>query len=247
VSRVQRFVYGRRKTHKLRAGRKAQLEALLPRLEIALPEDPAATIDPRGLFPPGIADVWLEIGFGGGEHLAAQARAHPGIGLIGCEPFVNGVASLVRHLDEAGLGNVRVFVDDARLLLPRLEPASLGRAFVLYPDPWPKRRHHKRRIVNPRTVEQLALVMKDGAELRLATDHPEYARWMLYQLTRHAAFRWLAKAPSDWRERPADWPATRYEEKALRLGRRPYYLRFERLQRHRDGGIQGSEALLDWP
>ncbi|MGD9538981.1 MAG: tRNA (guanosine(46)-N7)-methyltransferase TrmB [Alphaproteobacteria bacterium] len=243
MSEARRFVYGRRKTHKLRAGRKAQLEAWLPRNQVALPDDPSARLDPRGLFPAGIAAVWLEIGFGGGEHLAAQAAAHPGIGFIGCEPFVNGVASLARHAEEAGLGNLRVFVDDARLLLPRLEAASIGRAFVLYPDPWPKLRHHKRRIVNPETVGQLAALLEDGAELRLATDHPGYARWMLYHLTRHPAFAWLARGPSDWRERPADWPATRYEEKAIRAGRRPYYFRFERLQRQRNR----ADARLDSP
>jgi tRNA (guanine-N7-)-methyltransferase len=247
VSQLQRFVYGRRTTHKLRAGRKAQLETWLPRLEVALPDAPDVGIDPRSLFPPGITDIWLEIGFGGGEHLAAQAAAHPEIGFIGCEPFVNGVASLVRHVDEAGLGNVRVFVDDARLLLAHLPPASIGRAFVLYPDPWPKLRHHKRRVVNARTVDQLAALLKDEGELRIATDHPGYARWMLYYLTRHPAFRWLARGPSDWRDRPADWPATRYEEKARRAGRTPYYFRFERLQRSRDGASEGHRALLDSP
>jgi len=247
VSEPRRFVYGRRKTHKLRAGRKAQLEAWLPRIEIALPDDPSATIDPRRLFPAGIAAVWLEIGFGAGEHLAAQAAAHPEFGFIGCEPFINGVASLVRHVDEARLGNVRVFVDDARLLLPRLDAASIGRAFVLYPDPWPKLRHHKRRIVDKRVIEQLAALLEDGAELRLATDHPGYARWMLYHMTRSPAFAWMAKAPSDWRDRPADWPATRYEEKATQAGRRPYYFRFERLRRYRNGAPDAAEPFLDSP
>ena len=231
ASEIRRFVYGRRRGHTLRAGRKALLERLLPGLEIALPEDPAATLDPRALFPAGIAEIWLEIGFGGGEHLATQAASHPEIGFIGCEPFIDGVAGLLSHISSQRLGNIRVFGDDARLLMDRRDEASIGRLFVLYPDPWPKRRHNKRRIVGPSTLDRFAAILKDGAELRLATDHADYARWMLFHLTKHPAFRWTARGPADWRTRPDDCPATRYEAKALRQGRAPFYFSFVRVAR----------------
>lgn len=243
MSEVQRFVYGRRRGHKLRKGRLQRLDDLLPRLELSLPEEADTPVQPLGLFPAGTREVWLEIGFGAGEHLIAQARAHPGIGFIGCEPFINGVASLVQHVGDEGLGNVRVFRDDARLLLHRLAPASIGRMFILYPDPWPKTRHHKRRIVGPSTLDRFAAVLANGAELRLATDHADYARWMLRYLTAHPAFRFLARGPVDWRERPADWPATRYEAKALAAGRKPFYFRFERVARPASEAGNGP----DWP
>jgi tRNA (guanine-N7-)-methyltransferase len=241
VSEVQRFVYGRRRGHKLRKGRLQLLDELLPRLEVVLPEAPDALIEPRGLFAPGTREVWLEIGFGAGEHLAAQASAHPEIGFIGCEPFINGVASLVQRIGHQGLGNVRVFPDDARLLIHRLAPGSIGRLFVLYPDPWPKTRHHKRRIVGPKPIERFATILRDDAELRLATDHADYARWMLRYLTPHPAFVWLAKGPADWRERPPDWPGTRYEAKALRAGRRPFYFSFRRVARPATGAGIGPD------
>lgn len=247
VSEVRRFVYGRRHGHKLSAGRAALLETLLPRLEIILPDDPAAALQPTSLFPVGITEIWLEIGFGGGEHLAAQAAAHPEIGFIGCELFINGVASLLSRVAAERLGNVRLYLDDARLLIARLEPASIGRLFILYPDPWPKRRHHKRRMVGPGTLDRFAAILKDGAELRLATDHADYARWMLFHLTRHPAFAWTARGPADWRERPADWPATRYEAKAVREGRRPSYFFFRRLKRRRDETVPGFVEAPDSP
>jgi tRNA (guanine-N7-)-methyltransferase len=151
--------------------------------------------------------------------------------LIGCEVFENGVAKLLVEIDRLGLGNVRILVDDARLLLSALPPESLGRAFILFPDPWPKERHKKRRIVSTETLDALARLMRDGAELRLATDDADYSRWMLERATAHPAFEWLARRPADWRERPADWPMTRYEKKALAAGRRPIFLRFRRRPR----------------
>lgn len=247
MSDVQRFVYGRRRGHALRAGRKALLETMLPQVEIALPEDPPARLDPRALFPAGIAGVWLEIGFGGGEHLAAQAAAHPEIGFIGCEPFIDGVAGLLSHISAQGLGNIRIFNDDARLLVVRLEEASIGRLFILYPDPWPKRRHNKRRIVGPSTLDRFAAILKDGAELRLATDHADYARWMLFHLTQHPAFRWTTRGPADWRTRPDDWPATRYEAKALRQGRPPFYFCFSRLARRGEALVSDDRCSPDSP
>ncbi len=188
-----------------------------------------APIEPAALFEPRPCAVWLEIGFGGGEHLAAQAARHPGIGFLGVEPFRNGVARLLEAVAAQGSRNVRVLVDDARLLLDALPEASLERAFVLFPDPWPKARHHKRRIVNPETAARLAEVIRPGGELRLATDDPDYGRWMLATLLAEPRFAWTAARAADWREPPADWVPTRYEAKARAAGRRPVFLTFSRL------------------
>ena len=205
------------------------LETLLPALRFALPAQ--GLLDPRALFAPPVEAVWLEAGFGGGEHLAAQAAAHPLIGIIGAEVFENGVARLLGEVKRQGLRNVRLFIDDARLLIAALPEASLARAFILFPDPWPKQRHHKRRFVSTATLDNLAHALQDGAEMRLATDDTDYLRWMLERLTAHRAFEWLARRPVDWRERPTDWPPTRYEDKALAAGRRPVFLRFRRRPR----------------
>jgi len=220
--------YGRRQGHKLRKSGKALVAGRLGALAVPLPAEPAATVDPAGLFPFPVRAVWLEIGFGAGEHLAAQAAANPDIGLIGCEPFLNGVAGLLRQIDDRGLRNIRVHADDARDLLDRLPDASLGRVFILFPDPWPKTRHHRRRIVSTETLDCLARVMADGAELRLATDHTGYGQWMLAHLIRHPAFAWMAERAGDWRRRGGDWPATRYERKAVERGEQCLYLRFRR-------------------
>ena len=224
-----RRLYGRRRGRPLRPGRRGLTESLLPTLAIALPERPP--LDPQTLFTSAPSAVWLEIGFGGGEHLAAQAEAHPAVGVIGCEVFENGIARLVGDIARRELGNIRIFADDARLLLDCLTPASIGRVFILFPDPWPKRRHHKRRLVAPATLDRLAVIMQPGAELRLATDDHDYLSWMLELLTAHPAFAWLARRPTDWRERTADWPATRYEEKARVAGRTPVFLTFMRRPR----------------
>ncbi|MCE2509453.1 MAG: tRNA (guanosine(46)-N7)-methyltransferase TrmB [Alphaproteobacteria bacterium] len=223
----KRLLYGRRHGHRLRAGQQARLERLLPELAIALPGEEGA-MDPKKLFPKPPDDIWFEIGFGAGEHLAQQAASHPATGFLGCEPFVNGIAALLRAIETEDLQNIRIFPDDARALLTALPPQSLGRVFILFPDPWPKKRHHKRRFVSTETLDALARVMKEGAELRLATDDAGYLRWMLFHLLGHAAFAWEAKGPGGWRERPADWPATRYEAKATREGRKIAYLRFRR-------------------
>ena len=223
----RRQIWGRRHGPRLRPGRQGLLETSLPELALAIPEN--GRLDPAGAFPSPLEAVWLEIGFGGGEHLAALAQRHPEVGFVGVEPFVNGVARLLSHVDELGLRNVRIVMDDARLLLRALPAASIARAFVLFPDPWPKLRHHKRRIVNTATAAALARVLTPGAELRLATDDPDYARAMLETLRREPAFDWLAESSRDWLVRPDDWPATRYEDKALTAGRTPVYLRFARL------------------
>lgn len=211
----------------MRPGRAALLAQRLPAIAIDLPAADAP-VDPAALFSFPVAEVWLEIGFGAGDHLVWQALRNPKVGFLGCEPFVEGVANLLSQIEREGLGNIRVLADDARPLLDGLAPASLGRVFILFPDPWPKMRHHKRRIVSTETMDGLARVMRAGAELRLATDDPDYAAWMLARATEHPAFAWTARRAADWRERPTDWPETRYEAKARRQGRRSYYLRFVR-------------------
>jgi tRNA (guanine-N7-)-methyltransferase len=225
---VQRLIYGRRKGYRLRPGRKRLLEELLPRLRVTLPE--SGQIDPATLFPDRCQAFWLEIGFGGGEHLVAQAAAHPQVGLIGCEPYVSGVARALSAIVRQGLGNLRLFTDDARLLMAALPAGCLGRIFVLFPDPWPKTRHHKRRIVNPSTAAEFARLLAAGGELRLATDDLSYARAMLLALRARPELQWQARRPTDWRSRPADWPPTRYETKALAAGRACAYLRFLRVE-----------------
>jgi tRNA (guanine-N7-)-methyltransferase len=173
-------------------------------------------------------ELWLEVGFGAGEHLVWQAEHHPDVGLIGCEPFINGVAKCLAHIERTGVSNVRLFTDDARLVMAALPDRSLSRAFVLFPDPWPKTRHHKRRFVQRENLDTLARLLKAGAELRLATDDPSYLPWMVEHACTHPAFAWLADRPSDWRGRPDDWPATRYEEKML-AGHQPVFLRLRRV------------------
>lgn len=224
----QRQLYGRRRGKPLRPARRARFEARLPQVSIDLSRP--GLVDPAALFPDARA-VWLEIGFGAGEHLAAQAAAHPGIGFIGCEPFETGVAKLLAALAESGAGNVRVLMDDARLLLPRLPDASVDRAFLLFPDPWPKARHRKRRFVAPETLAGLARVMRDGGRLRFASDDLDYVRWTLARIAACPAFRFCARRPDDWRRRPPDWVETRYEAKALAAGRRCTYMEFQRVPR----------------
>ena len=224
--------YGRRRGHTLGPRRRARLEAVLDRFGVTAPDMPDG--NPAALFPP-TTPVWLEIGFGAGEHLAAQAAAHPDIGFLGCEPFRNGVATLARFIDEADLTNIRVFHEDVRPLLPQLAPAVFDRVFLLFPDPWPKARHHGRRFINRENLDMLARVMRDGAELRFASDHSYYCRWALAQVRAHGAFEWTARRAADWRERPADAITTRFEGKALEAGRQPLYFRFLRRPRGTEG------------
>lgn len=226
----RRILYGRRRGRQLRAGQRVLVENLLPDLEmdVAPGFDP---VSPRDLFGAEIGEVWLEIGFGGGEHLAWQAKNNPDKGLIGCEPFINGVVKLLGSIRDNDLGNIRLFRDDARLLVERLPVASIGRAFILFPDPWPKLRHHKRRIVSGSVIDLLASALADGAELRIATDDPNYLEWILWHMQRNPAFIWQVKSPRDWRERPDDWPATRYEQKAAAAGRKSAFLSYIRRDR----------------
>ncbi len=216
--------YGRRKGHRLSPRRQRLIDELLPGLR---PDLGAPCPDPlTDLFDADVSEVWLEVGFGAGEHLLWQARANPEAGIIGCEPFVNGVAALLGALSDSDPGNVRVWDGDARDVLGWLGDNSLSRVFVLHPDPWPKARHHKRRFICADILAELARVMKPGAELRIATDIGDYVRSSLEAVRVEGSFEWLAETPSDWRERPDDWPQTRYERKAHKEGRKAAYLRF---------------------
>jgi len=216
--------FGRRKGWKLRARQSGLMNSLLPQL-LFVPELGRA---PRKYFDAPVKDVWLEIGFGGGEHLAAQATANPDIGIIGAEPFVAGMAKLLGKIEESGAGNIRLYTEDARDILDALPEASLSCIFILFPDPWPKTRHHKRRIIQMETLNELARVMKVGAELRFASDDKSYVSWALERFMAHGAFAWTDNKAADWRTRPVDWPETRYEAKANGAGRRCTYLRLRR-------------------
>lgn len=223
----RRLIYGRRQGRPLKAQARDALVCVLPRLALTL----QALENPSALFPQA-SELALEIGFGGGEHLVAQARANPQIGFIGAEPFLNGVAKLADAVRD--LSNVRIHHGDARDVLDRLPDASLSRIFLLFPDPWHKLRHHKRRFVSPENLVQIARVLRPGGTFRIASDIPDYVRWSLVEIARfnraHGRhFAWRAQAPDDWRRRPDDWPATRYEAKAIEAGRVPAYLEFERL------------------
>lgn len=227
----QRTIYGRRRGKALRAKRRQLTETLLPRLALTPGEWQPDSVDPATLFSRRPDAVWLEIGFGAGEHLARLAAGHPDIGFIGCEPYINGVASLLRHIDEGGLENIRILADDAGLLLPALRSESIDAAFLLFPDPWPKRRHNRRRFVSQGNIGLMSRVLKDGACWHMASDSMDYIRWMLRHMTARGEFRWTAQGPADWRCRPDERPATRYEEKALSRGDRCAYLEFQRLAR----------------
>ena len=245
-----RQFYGRRHGRPLRAKLQSLVETLLPRVRVDLPVETSDYLDLQAIFSrnsdassdlsavsdgpsnhQSTTEFWLEIGFGGGEHLAWQAEHHPKARFIGAEYFFNGIASLLRHIDDRQLDNLRIYDGDVRDLLPRLPEASLSRVFILFPDPWPKARHNKRRLIQDDTLDELARAMADGSELRLATDDPDYLCWILEHLIRRGDFRWTASGARDWQERSDDWPGTRYERKAIEAGRKPAYLRFRRQPR----------------
>jgi tRNA (guanine-N7-)-methyltransferase len=231
--------FGRRKGHALRPRQAALMETLLPRLAVDLGAPAPAGLS--ALFPVAVDEVRLEIGFGGGEHMIAQAGQYPQTGFIGVEPFVNGMAKALAAIEARELRNVRLHFGDATFLLAWLPPASLARVDLIYPDPWPKRRHWKRRFVQDRSVAEIARVLRPGGELRFATDIADYAAWTLLRLIRSPAFAWTAERADDWR-RP--WPSftrTRYEAKAERAERAPCYLIFRRID---DAAARTESASL---
>jgi tRNA (guanine-N7-)-methyltransferase len=231
-------LFGRRKGPSLSARQKELMQTLLPELALQLQSGRNATA-----YFDNFSEVWLEIGFGAGEHLLWQATAHPNTGIIGVEPYIAGIAKLLSKLhslsptgdwDEGAISpplkrqNIRLYTEDARDVIAALPDASLSRVFLLFPDPWPKTRHHKRRFVQMEMLDQLARIMRKGADFRFATDDLGYLVWAVERLSGHPEFTWLARSPEDWRRRPADWPETRYEAKAIAAGRVCTYLRFVR-------------------
>lgn len=217
-----RRLYGRRQTHRLRGGQSALVEELLPKL--AVPEGP---LDPATLFGDA-RPLELEIGFGGGEHLADQAAARPDTGFIGCEPFLNGVVGALQHIRDRDLDNIRIHMGDAIEVLERLPDASLERVYLLHPDPWPKARHAKRRFVNTGPIDLVAAKLVRGGEFRLGTDDPTYCAHATMIMTGRGDFAWQARGPADFLVRLPDWPETRYERKARAKGHEVWYFRYLR-------------------
>lgn len=218
--------FGRRRSRRLTERRAHLLETVLPEVSIDLADPPPP--DLRRLFEQDVRQVWIEIGFGGGEHLIWQAGHNPDVGIIGCEPFIDGTVKVLDVIADQPFGNVRLYPDDARDVLRWLPAESLDRCFILFPDPWPKKRHNKRRLISVHTLNLLARVLKPMAELRVATDIGDYARTMLLAFAETGAFQWTACRPQHWRSRPADWPETRYEQKAIKENRRSYYFSMQR-------------------
>lgn len=221
-----RSFFGRRKGHKLRDRQAALLTTLLPRLALDLTRPAPAGL--AELFPSPVSEIQLEIGFGGGEHLIAQAAARPAQGFIGVEPFVNGMAKALAAIDDAALKNIRLHFDEASGLLEWLPDESLARIELIHPDPWPKRRHWKRRFVQDATIEQFARLLRRGGEVRFVTDIADYAAWTLQRFLRSADFEWTAQCADDWRWAWPEFNGTRYHAKAARQERAPCFLIFRR-------------------
>jgi tRNA (guanine-N7-)-methyltransferase len=222
----KRAFFGRRKGHPLRPHQAALFETLLPKLDLDLTQP--SPNDLRALFPVPVDEVRLEIGFGDAEHLIAHAFANPRIGFIGSEPFVNGMAKALAAIEERNLRNIRLSSADATQLIDWLPHSAITRIDLLYPDPWPKRRHWKRRFVQDESLARLARLLRQGGEFRFATDIPGYASWVLARVLRSPDFEWTAECADDWRKPWADFAGTRYEAKAKREGRGPAYFSFRR-------------------
>lgn len=233
--------FGRRKGRVIRKTKTTLLDAFLPKIKIT--EDTA--IDKQTLFGKAVEKVYLEIGFGNGEHLAGQAKNNPEVGFIGAEVFQNGVANLlslitgikdgtdlpeVINLENGRSDNIRVYDDDMRLLFPRIPDNFLDKVFVLFPDPWPKKRHASRRFINPDNLKEIARVLKKDGILRVATDHKVYKGWTLHQMHDCPNFEWTATCGNDWKHEPSDWVETKYQRKAIREGRKPVFLDFKKVE-----------------
>ncbi len=235
--------YGRRKGKKIKPSRELLLSSFLPK--VRLPNIKGQeNVKPADCFDIPVESVWLEVGFGGGEHIAQQSLSHPRTGFIGAEVFLNGITSLLTHLTgverradfdenlslaEGRVDNVRIYDNDVRDILGSFQPASFDRIYVLFPDPWPKKRHSDRRFIGPKNLPVLSRLLKKGGELRIASDDMNYIRWSLEHLMKSTDFEWTAQTAEDWRRPPADWVGTRYEQKALAKGKKPVYLIFKRI------------------
>lgn len=215
--------FGRRRGRRLRTHAQELMEQLLPQLQLAATAESIAQFQKRHSH-----GLWLEIGFGGGEHLAHLAQHYPTIGMIGCEPYVNGISGLLKTIETQRLTNIGIYSEDVRQLLERMPDHCLDRAYILYPDPWRKARHHKRRLIQKPLLDALARTMKPASELRIATDWDDYATWILEHLLSHPDFTWTAECARDWTMPWEEWRPTRYEEKARREGRKTSYFRFTR-------------------
>jgi len=227
VQKPRGAFFGRRKGHPLRPGQADLVESLLPALALDLGRP--APADLRTLFRVPVETVRLEIGFGGGEHLLHEARSHPKSGFVGCEVYVNGLAKALAAIKAEGLSNIRLDHGDAQDLIQWLPEASLARIDILYPDPWPKKRHWKRRFLSDERILRLGRILRPGGELRFATDWPAYAEWALLRFIRSPLFQWTAERADDWRKPWVNFPGTRYEEKAEKEGRKGCYLTFLRV------------------
>jgi tRNA (guanine-N7-)-methyltransferase len=224
---AQGSFFGRRKGHRLRAHQADLIAHLLPHLALDLASPPPEDIS--DLFDPPVRDLRLEIGFGGGEHLAAEAQSLGRTAFIGCEPYVNGMAKILAQIEAHNIGNIRLFAGDAGELLAWLPSRSLSRIDLIHPDPWPKRRHWKRRFVQDATIAAMARVLKPQGEFRFVSDIDDYGAWTLAHFARSRDFMWLAERPDDWRRPWEGFTMTRYGRKAEREGRAATYLRFQRV------------------
>lgn len=214
--------FGRRHGRKLTDERQRLFDSGLPEHVVALPKD-GAQIDVAALFDDQ-REIRLEIGFGAGEHLACLAAQSPEIGFIGCEPFINGVANLLKEMEEQHINNIRIHADDARLLIEKLPPEIISKIYILFPDPWPKSKHHKRRIISKPMLAMLSRIQPSGGLLQLATDHENYGTWMLEHILASSDYEWLAKSQADWTTPPDDWVPTRYQQKTMKEGRIPLFI-----------------------
>lgn len=226
--KLTRYFWSRGSGRPLNKQRQQSYDDVMAWAEVKLIHEGQADQNPQNWFNHNPEQIWLEIGFGNGEHLHQHAQWNPNVGLIGCEPFVNGVSMLCKDIDEHDTKNIRIWQEDARVLLQSLAPNSIDRCFVLFPDPWPKSKHHKRRIINAETLDWLAVIMKQDGQLRMATDHAGLAEWMLYHAVEHPKFEWSAQAQEDWKTEPKDWVRTRYQEKA-KAGTENWFLDFTRI------------------
>ena len=230
---IRRVFYGRRQGHKLHPKQAHLVESFLPSIRITdFAAAPMRAFTHNNFEPENLV---MEIGFGGGEHLAAQAEANPNVGFIGCEPFLNGVAKLLNHIQQNDLLNIRIHDEDARDLIELMPDSCLAAVYLLYPDPWPKKKHHKRRFVNPENLHHIHRLLQPDGMFYFSSDIPDYVSWALMHIRDHGGFEWQARASADWQNPFAGWVRTRYEEKALTAWRMPTYLQFQNRKYIRPG------------